>query len=313
MATQDEEWTPADLDDVRATLGEPELVLGAQKVVIASQVLGGFIGAGAALAAVAVIDDLAGLSGLFWALAAFALFALFVGFYWLRTRFGVEVLIFPKWIVFRNRRQLEAVRWASITSATFSLDHSLMLSRQGRPPIQIPAWIVRESQQLIALVRARVLMVRVARIQPGRKLASLDLGGLGVAVAQSVRTSEQIACELRHDYVGTEHLLLALLRQGRNDARDAIERLGISPARIRESLEKTMERSGAAISSMGELPITPMLMRTLQMAKAEQLSGGDGTPAILLAIFSEPQGVAAVVLTQHGLTFPKLRDAMIKT
>jgi len=314
MAIPAEDWAPADIDDVRATLGEPDAVFSADRHKLFVQATAFFVCSMGLVAGWILIYNLSELSRLIAPLIGLTTVTLLGIFYWLRSRLGFEILIYPKWIVVIDRGRLEALMWDSVTACTIGLGQKLVLLRQGKSPFLIPALWVKNSQQLIELVAARRYAAR-GRVVLGRALSSIDLGRLSVAATQAVRASEQIARELHHDYVGTEHLLLALLRQGGNDVRAAVERLGISPARIRDLLEEKLERGSAgqaaqaaqaAQSSQAELPMTPMLGRVLQKAQAEQLSGGDGSLAVLRALFSEPQAVACVVLVQEGLTFAAL-------
>jgi prophage maintenance system killer protein len=104
---------------------------------------------------------------------------------------------------------------------------------------------------------------------------------------------------LRHDYAGTEHLLLALLYEGEGVAARALQALGISREEVRGQVEE-MTGHGQG-SRLGPIPFTPPAKKALELSLREALALGHhyiGTEHILLGLLGEGESVAAQVLTQ---------------
>jgi ATP-dependent Clp protease ATP-binding subunit ClpA len=106
---------------------------------------------------------------------------------------------------------------------------------------------------------------------------------------------------LKHNYIGTEHLLLGLLTQSPSVATTALESLGISLEAVRSQVE---ERIGhGAEEPSGHLPFTPRAKKVLELSLREMLQLGHnyiGTEHLLLGLLREGEGVAAQVLVTLG-------------
>jgi hypothetical protein len=113
--------------------------------------------------------------------------------------------------------------------------------------------------------------------------------------------AQEEAVGLRHNYIGTEHLLLGLIREREGVAARALESLGISLEAVRaEVLEIIGEGQTAAI---GQIPFTPRAKKVLELSLREALQLGHnyiGTEHILLGLVREGEGVAAQVLVKLG-------------
>lgn len=121
------------------------------------------------------------------------------------------------------------------------------------------------------------------------------------------------AARLNHDYIGTEHLLLGLTREGEGIAASALESLGITLETIREEIEKIVP-IGSGTLILGEIPFTPRAKKVLELAIDEaRLMGHNyiGTEHLLLGLIREGEGVAARVLERLGGDIDKVRQEIV--
>ena len=119
---------------------------------------------------------------------------------------------------------------------------------------------------------------------------------------------------LNHSFIGTEHILLGLIREGEGVAAKALESLGISLEAVREKVEETigMPSNNPVASSP---PFTPRAKKVLELSLREALQLGHnyiGTEHMLLGLVREGEGVAAQVLIQLGAELPKVRQVVIQ-
>jgi len=120
------------------------------------------------------------------------------------------------------------------------------------------------------------------------------------------------ARELRHNYIGTEHLLLGLLRQDGVAGR-VLGELGVGLEAARGEVAKIIGQ-GDEVVTAGHVPFTPRAKRVLELALREALSLGHnyiGSEHILLGIARENDGVAARMLLDAGVGADALRDAVV--
>jgi len=117
---------------------------------------------------------------------------------------------------------------------------------------------------------------------------------------------------LRHDYVGTEHLLLGLLYEGEGVAARALESLGISREDVQGQVE---EIAGPGQGSPARpLPFTPPAKKVLELSLREALALGHhyiGTEHLLLGLLREGDGVSAQVLTRLGTGDAQVREQVL--
>jgi ATP-dependent Clp protease ATP-binding subunit ClpC len=126
---------------------------------------------------------------------------------------------------------------------------------------------------------------------------------------QVVVMSQEEARSLSHNYIGTEHILLGLIREGRGVAAQALESLGISLAAVRQQVEEITGQGQHAPS--GHIPFTPSARKVLELSLPEALQLGHnyiGTEHILLGLIREGHGVAARVLADHGADLSRVRQ-----
>jgi len=118
------------------------------------------------------------------------------------------------------------------------------------------------------------------------------------AANQTLRLAREEAVRLHHNYVGTEHLLLGLVKLGRGFAVKVLQQMGIDLGMIRFEVEKQIG-IGPDIPIFGNIPRTPRAMRVLALAGKEARDRNHtyvGTEHILLGLMSEGECVAALVL-----------------
>jgi hypothetical protein len=118
---------------------------------------------------------------------------------------------------------------------------------------------------------------------------------------------------LNHGYIGTEHILLGLIREGEGVAAKALESLGISLEAVRSQVEEIIGQGQAAPT--GHIPFTPRAKKVLELSLREALQLGHtyiGTEHILLGLIREGEGVAAQVLQKLGADFSRVRQQVIQ-
>jgi ATP-dependent Clp protease ATP-binding subunit ClpC len=117
---------------------------------------------------------------------------------------------------------------------------------------------------------------------------------------------------LSHNYIGTEHLLLGLVREGEGIAAQVLADQNVSPDRVREAVEKRIGQGGSTPTE--HIPFTPRAKTVLELSLREALQLGHnyiGTEHILLGLVREGEGVAALTLQEFGLELEAVRDAVL--
>jgi len=118
---------------------------------------------------------------------------------------------------------------------------------------------------------------------------------------------------LNHNYIGTEHILLGLIREGEGVAAKALESLGISLDAVRQQVERIIGQGQQAPS--GHIPFTPRAKKVLELSlrEAQQLGHNYiGTEHILLGLIREGSGVAAQVLVKLGADLNRTRQQVVQ-
>src|SRR3990167_8564317 len=111
------------------------------------------------------------------------------------------------------------------------------------------------------------------------------------------------ARRFNHDYIGTEHLLLGLIKEGEGVAAAVLQNLGLSLDAIRLEIEKLVKPGPATVVS-GDIPFTPKAKKVIELAMDEARNLGHnyiGTEHLLLGLIREGEGIAAQVLVNLGL------------
>jgi ATP-dependent Clp protease ATP-binding subunit ClpA len=121
--------------------------------------------------------------------------------------------------------------------------------------------------------------------------------------------AQEEARMLDHNWIGTEHILLGLAKEGDGVAARALESIGISLDAVRQKVEEIIGRGQQAPS--GHIPFTPRAKKVLELSLREALQLGDnyiGTEHILLGLVREGDGVAAQVLVMLGADLNRVRQ-----
>jgi len=125
--------------------------------------------------------------------------------------------------------------------------------------------------------------------------------------------AQEEALGLNHNYIGTEHILLGLIREREGVAAKALESLGISLEAVRAQVEEIIGQGQSAPT--GHIPFTPRAKKVLELSLREALQLGHnyiGTEHILLGLIREGEGVAAQVLVKLGADLSRVRQQVIQ-
>jgi ATP-dependent Clp protease ATP-binding subunit ClpC len=125
--------------------------------------------------------------------------------------------------------------------------------------------------------------------------------------------AQEEARRLDHNYIGTEHILLGLIREGEGTAAKALESFGIDLDAARRMVEEIIGRGKKATS--GHIPFTPRSKKVLELSLRESLQLGHdyiGTEHILLGLVREGEGVAAQMLKNLGAPLTEVRERVLE-
>lgn len=125
--------------------------------------------------------------------------------------------------------------------------------------------------------------------------------------------AKEEAKRFNHDYIGTEHILLGLVREGEGVAAAVLASFGLSSDKVRLEVEKLVQPGPATVVS-GDLPFTPKAKKVIELAMDEARALGHnyiGTEHLLLGLIREGEGVASQVLMNLGLELEKVREEVM--
>jgi ATP-dependent Clp protease ATP-binding subunit ClpA len=125
--------------------------------------------------------------------------------------------------------------------------------------------------------------------------------------------AQEEARRLQHNYIGTEHILLALIREQDGIAARALDRFGLNLNEVRDEVKERVGTGTAALK--GHIPFTPRAKKVLELALGEALRLGHnyiGTEHILLGVIREGDGVGAQILKEHSADLQPVRDTVIE-
>ncbi|MSR28753.1 MAG: ATP-dependent Clp protease ATP-binding subunit [Phycisphaerales bacterium] len=125
--------------------------------------------------------------------------------------------------------------------------------------------------------------------------------------------ANQEAQRFNHEYIGTEHILLGLVKEASGVGANVLKNLGIDLRKVRLEVEKLV-KSGPEMVTMGKLPQTPRAKKVLEYAieEARNLNHNYvGTEHLLLGLLREQDGVAAQVLVNLGLKLEEVREEVL--
>ncbi|HLH60515.1 MAG TPA: Clp protease N-terminal domain-containing protein [Ktedonobacteraceae bacterium] len=125
--------------------------------------------------------------------------------------------------------------------------------------------------------------------------------------------AQEEAQRFQHNYIGTEHLLLGLVRDGDGIAAKVLQGLGVELPKVREAVEFIIGRGDRIV--LGEVGLTPRAKKVVELAvdEAHRLNHHYiGTEHLLLGLLEEGQGIAAGVLESMGLDLEQVRRETLR-
>lgn len=128
-----------------------------------------------------------------------------------------------------------------------------------------------------------------------------------------MQLANQEAQRFNHEYIGTEHVLLGLVKEGSGVAATVLKQLDVDLRKIRLEVEKIVQ-SGPDMVTMGTLPQTPRAKKVIEYAMEESRNLNHnyvGTEHLLLGLLREMEGVAAQVLMNLGLKLEDVREEVL--
>jgi ATP-dependent Clp protease ATP-binding subunit ClpC len=134
-------------------------------------------------------------------------------------------------------------------------------------------------------------------------------GNFSNRVQDVIRLSREEAIRLGHDYIGTEHLLLGIIREGEGIAVKILRNLGADLYKIKKAIEDTVRSSGATLT-IGNIPLTKQAEKVLKITYLEaKLYKSDviGTEHLLLSLLRDEDNIAAQILNQFNVTYDGVR------
>jgi ATP-dependent Clp protease ATP-binding subunit ClpC len=131
--------------------------------------------------------------------------------------------------------------------------------------------------------------------------------------SRALLLAQEEARRLNHNYVGTEHILLGLIRLGEGVAAEVFQSFGVELEKVRAEVEKLAVK-GHSVPALGEVPFTPRAKKVLELAMEEAQSlrhNYIGTEHLLLGLVREEEGIAARVLQNLGIDLNKIKETIV--
>ena len=136
-------------------------------------------------------------------------------------------------------------------------------------------------------------------------------GNFSNRVRDVISYSREEAMRLGHDYIGTEHLLLGIIREGEGIAVKILRNLGCDLYKLKKAIEETVRSSGGTLQAGGNLPLTKQAEKVLKITYLEaKLYKADviGTEHLLLSLLRDDENIAAQILNQgYSITYDAMR------
>jgi ATP-dependent Clp protease ATP-binding subunit ClpC len=134
-------------------------------------------------------------------------------------------------------------------------------------------------------------------------------------VRKVLAMAREEAARLHHEYVGTEHILLGLIREGEGVAAAVLQNLSVDLEEIQQKIEETVKKGKAAQTTGPDLPYTSRAKKVLELAMSEARELNHsyvGTEHLLLGLLREEKGIAAQVLTDTGVNLEAARAETLR-
>ena len=135
-------------------------------------------------------------------------------------------------------------------------------------------------------------------------------------VRKVLAMAREEAARLHHEYVGTEHILLGLIREGEGVAAAVLQNLNVDLDEIQQKIEETVKKGKAAQTTGPDLPYTSRAKKVLELAMTEARELNHtyvGTEHLLLGLLREEKGIAAQVLTDAGVNLDAARAETLRS
>jgi ATP-dependent Clp protease ATP-binding subunit ClpC len=132
-------------------------------------------------------------------------------------------------------------------------------------------------------------------------------------VKDVITFSREEALRLGHDYIGTEHLLLGLIREGEGMAIKILKSLGINLSELRKSVENSVRGSSSSMSNLSNIPLTKQAEKALKITYLEAKvfkSDVIGTEHLLLSILKDEDNIATQILNQYGINYDIVKEEL---
>lgn len=165
--------------------------------------------------------------------------------------------------------------------------------------------------------RTRLLSSRLEMPPLPERAAPVSAGGYNFSgrMRKVLALSREQAVWLGHEYVGTEHLLLGLIREGEGVAAVVLQNLNVELDEIRSKIEEMVKRGKAAQTSPPDLPYTSRAKKVLELAMSEARELNHsyvGTEHLLLGLLREEKGISAQVLIGAGMSLDGARKETLR-
>lgn len=132
-------------------------------------------------------------------------------------------------------------------------------------------------------------------------------------VQEVIRLSREEAIRLGHDYIGTEHLLLGIIREGEGVAVKIFNDLGVDVAKLKKTIEDAIKQTATSFT-LGNIPLTKQAEKVLKITYLEaKLFKSDiiGTEHLLLSILRENDNLASQILQQFNVTYDSVKEELV--
>ena len=134
-------------------------------------------------------------------------------------------------------------------------------------------------------------------------------------VRKVLQMAREEAQRLHHEYVGTEHILLGLIREGEGVAAAVLQNLNVDLDEVQQKIEETVKKGKAVQATGPDLPYTSRAKKVLELAMSEARELNHsyvGTEHLLLGLLREEKGIAAQVLTEAGVNLDAARTETLR-
>ncbi len=134
-------------------------------------------------------------------------------------------------------------------------------------------------------------------------------------VRKVLQMAREEASRLQHEYVGTEHILLGLIREGEGVAAAVLTNLNVDLDDVQEKIEETVKKGKAPAPDGPDLPYTTRAKKVLELAMSEARELNHsyvGTEHLLLGLLREEKGIAAQVLSDAGVSLEQARAETLR-